>query len=104
MGLEDYQRSLTDYIRGRSKQKPFERSDVYRRLFQGNMVSFLKDNKSEIHDALGEDFDGFALEFYKSWESKTPFFYNISDEFLSNANTNINYRIRQIWIGLLSKK
>ncbi|CAC9603198.1 hypothetical protein [uncultured Gammaproteobacteria bacterium] len=87
MGLEDYQRSLTDYIRGRSEQKPFERADVYRRLFQGNMVSFLKDNKSEIHDALGEDFDGFVLEFYKSWESKTPFFYNISDEFLSYCKT-----------------
>ena len=77
MDLESYQKSLTSYIRGRSEQKTFERADVYRRLFQGNMIAFLKDNKPEVSVALGDDFDEFVLEFYKSWESKTPFFYNI---------------------------
>lgn len=83
MDLESYQKSLTSYIRGQSEQKTFDRADVYRRLFQGNMITFLKDNKPEISDALGDDFDEFVLKFYKSWSSKTPFFYNIGDEFLS---------------------
>lgn len=82
MHLRDYQQQLTDYIRGIGDDKPFANADVYQRLLRKNITNFIKDNRPELAEVLGDDFDDFVLEFFKEWQCKTPFFYQIMDEFV----------------------
>lgn len=90
MHLESYQRQLTDYIRGKCNDKPFANADVYQRLLQKNIISFLHDNRPDLVEVLGGDFDNFVLEFFKNHQCKTPFFYKIIDEFLLFCNSQAN--------------